>query len=73
VRPQSAESLGELITQGRALNSQKNHTEALPAHERATMLDPSSAVAWNYKGSALTRLGCYSNAVMKRWQRMTRR
>src|SRR5215831_3501661 len=42
VVPQTAESLNDLLTQGKALQAQKKHTEALPFFERATQLDPNS-------------------------------
>jgi hypothetical protein len=36
VTPQPTESLKDLLTQGRALQAQKKHAEALPFFQRAT-------------------------------------
>ena len=64
VTPQPAESLNDLITQGRALNSQKKYAEALPFFQRATQADPTNAVSWNLKADALLGLKRYEEALV---------
>jgi Tfp pilus assembly protein PilF len=63
VAPQPAESLTDLITQGRALNSQRKHAEALPYFQRARLLDPSSFDAWFNLAHTLSRLKRYAEAL----------
>ncbi len=56
VTPQPAESLTDLITQGRALQAQQKHAEALPFFQRAAQLDPNSFDAWANLGYTLEEL-----------------
>lgn len=63
VTPQPAETLTDLITQGRALNSQKKHAEALPFFQRATQLDPNSFDAWVNLGYTLNVLKRFADAL----------
>jgi tetratricopeptide (TPR) repeat protein len=44
--PQPAESLDDLLSQGKALIAQKKYAEAIPYLERATQRDPRSFDAW---------------------------
>lgn len=57
--PQPNESLADLLAQGRALNAQSKHAEALPFFERATSQSPRSAYAWYGVGDTLNSLGRY--------------
>jgi tetratricopeptide (TPR) repeat protein len=63
VVPQTAESLNDLLTQGKALQAQKKHTEALPFFQRATQLDPNSFSAWFNLGYTLYELERYAEAL----------
>jgi tetratricopeptide (TPR) repeat protein len=63
VTPQPAETLTDLITQGRALNSQNKHDEALPFFQVATQLDPNSFDAWFNLGYALGELKRWAEAL----------
>jgi tetratricopeptide (TPR) repeat protein len=63
VTPQAAENLDDLLIQGRALQAQKKHVEALPFFQQATQLDPSSFSAWTNLGHTLTELGRYTEAL----------
>ncbi len=50
--PQPAESLDDLLTQGKALIGKKQYAEAIPFFERATRLDQKNWEGWAYLGSA---------------------
>jgi tetratricopeptide (TPR) repeat protein len=63
VAPQPAESVSDLLTQGRALQAQQKHAEALPFFQRATQLDPNSFDAWANLGYALNSLGRHAEAL----------
>jgi tetratricopeptide (TPR) repeat protein len=63
VAPQAAESLNDLLTQGRALEAQKKHTEALPFFQRATQLDPNNFDAWFNLGYTSYELRQYAEAL----------
>jgi Flp pilus assembly protein TadD len=56
VTPQPAESLEDLLTQARALTSQKKYAEALSFLQWATQLDPNSFNAWATLGYTLGEL-----------------
>jgi tetratricopeptide (TPR) repeat protein len=55
--PERGETAEELVTRGKALNSQKKHAEALPLFQRATQLDPSSLDAWYDLGYTFVCIG----------------
>ncbi len=61
--PQPTESVGDLITRGKALQQQGKHVEALTLFERATQLDPNSDDAWFNVGYSLDALGRYEQAL----------
>ena len=61
--PKPAESLENLLAQGKAFFEKKRYAEALAVFERATELDPNLASAWNGKGAALTALGRLKEAL----------
>jgi tetratricopeptide (TPR) repeat protein len=61
--PQPAESLTDLLTQGRALKAQKKHAEALPFFQRATQADPNSFDAWANLGYTLGELGRFEDEL----------
>ncbi len=63
VVPQATESLNDLLTQGRALQAQKKHTEALPFFQRATQRGPNSFDAWFNLGYTLYELRQYAEAL----------
>jgi tetratricopeptide (TPR) repeat protein len=61
--PQSAESVGDLLTHGQALSAQQKPDEALPFFQRGVQLDPNSFDAWYHLGYTLGELGRYNEAV----------
>ncbi len=63
VAPQPAESVDDLMTQGRALAAQKRWAEALPFFQRATERDPRHADAWGELGRMLNELKRYTEAL----------
>jgi tetratricopeptide (TPR) repeat protein len=63
VAPQPAESLDDLLGQGKALSSQEKHAEALPFFQRATEIDPNSFDAWANLSHTLFELKYYSQAL----------
>jgi tetratricopeptide (TPR) repeat protein len=63
VAPQPAESLNDLLTQGRALQAQQKHAEALPFFLRATQTDLNSFSAWGNLGYTLNELKRYTEAL----------
>jgi tetratricopeptide (TPR) repeat protein len=64
VMPQAAESLADLLTQGRALQAQKKDAEALLFFQRATQADPNSFSAWFNLGATLSWLKRYTEALL---------
>jgi tetratricopeptide (TPR) repeat protein len=63
VTPQPTESLDDLLTQGRALQAQAKHAEALPFFQRATLMDPNSVTAWGNLGYSLDALKRYAESL----------
>ena len=63
VTPQPGESLADLLTQGKGLQAQNKHTEALPFFERATRLDATSFDAWVNVAYTLDALKRYDEAL----------
>ncbi len=62
--PQSAESLGDLMTQGLALAAQQRWAEALFFFQRVTKRDPASADAWGNLGWMLGKLMRFDEALV---------
>jgi tetratricopeptide (TPR) repeat protein len=63
VTPRASESLNDLLTQGKALQAQQKHAEALPFFERATQADPNSFSAWFNLGYTLGELKRWAEAL----------
>jgi tetratricopeptide (TPR) repeat protein len=61
--PQPAESVDDLMTQGKALAAQNRWTDALPFFQRATDRDPRNADVWGHAGWMLNELKRYSEAA----------
>ncbi len=59
----TADSVSRCWAVALELGTFDEHVEALAACERATTLDPKSAVAWCYKGWALGAVGRYAEAL----------
>jgi tetratricopeptide (TPR) repeat protein len=62
--PQPSESLGDLLTKGRALTAQKKYAEAVPFFERATKVDPRSFDAWFNLGLSYNDTGRPSEGLV---------
>lgn len=63
VTPQPAESVDDLLTQGRALSAQKRWGKALTFFQRATERAPRNVDAWGAQGATLAELKRYAEAL----------
>jgi tetratricopeptide (TPR) repeat protein len=61
--PQPTESLADLLTQGKALQAQQKHADALSFFERATQADPNNFSAWFNLGYTLFQLKRWAEAL----------
>jgi tetratricopeptide (TPR) repeat protein len=64
VTPQPAESLDDLLTQGRALQAQKKYAEALPFFQRTMQLYPNKLDAWIDYGLTLLELRRFEESLV---------
>ncbi|HST90073.1 MAG TPA: TIR domain-containing protein, partial [Ktedonobacterales bacterium] len=61
--PQPAESLDDLLTQGKALIGKKQYAAAIPFFERATRLDVKNSEAWANLAYSLDEVKRYEEAL----------